>query len=323
MLFNVLIPLVGGLMALVVGGELLIRGASRLAAIVGVSSLVIGLTVVAFGTSAPELVVSLKASFMGNANIAIANVVGSNIFNVFFILGGCALFMPLVVSSQLIKLDVPIMLGASGLFYAFVFNGRLAFLEGMVLFTILILYTVFLVRKSRRESREVKQEFDKEFGPPEKAGLPVVVVNFFLLVAGLGFLVLGGEYFVKGAVELASNLGVSDTLIGLTIVSAGTSLPEVVTSLMATLKGERDIAIGNVIGSNIYNILAITGLSAMIVPGGLEVASQMLKFDIPIMLVASLACLPIFFTELRVSRIESLVLLGGYGLYIWSLISRA
>ncbi len=311
--------LIGGLVALVIGGEFLIRGASKLAAAMGVSSLVIGLTIVAFGTSAPELVVSLKASMSGQADLAVANVVGSNIFNILFILGACAAFAPLIVSSQLVRLDVPIMVGASLLMLFFSLDQNISFFEGAGLFSILVIYTIFLIYKSRKETNANKNVED-EVVPMT---LQVVLLNLFFIGAGLGLLILGGGWFVNAAIDLAKALGVSDTVIGLTIVSIGTSLPEVVTSLLATLKGERDIAIGNVVGSNVYNILAILGLSSMLTPSGLNVANDLFVFDLPFMIGASVACLPIFIAGFRINRWEGYMFLGTYVLYTVFLILNA
>lgn len=315
--------LVGGLVLLVIGGELLISSASKIAGAFGVSALVIGLTIVAFGTSAPELVVSLKASLTGNPNIAVANVVGSNIFNVLLILGACALFAPLVVSSQLVRLDVPLMIVASLVFTFFAQNGNISRPEGLVLFSALVIYTVYLIKKSRSESKAVKKEFEKEFGEEQKLSPTELVKNFFLLALGLGLLVVGGGWLVDGAVQMAQSFGVSDTVIGLTIVAAGTSLPEVATSILATIKGERDIAIGNVVGSNIFNILNIVGLSSIVVPSGLVVSAEMLSFDIPVMIAAAIVCLPIFIAGFRINRWEGVLLFVGYISYTTYLVLNA
>ncbi|MCM2350545.1 MAG: calcium/sodium antiporter [Bacteriovoracaceae bacterium] len=315
----ILLYLIGGLVALVGGGELLIRGASKIAAAMGVSSLVIGLTIVAFGTSSPELVVSLKASLTGQADLAVANVVGSNIFNILFILGACAAFAPLVVSSQLVRLDVPIMIGSALLMILFSLNGNISLWEGAALFSILVIYTIFLIYKSRKDSKESNSE-QKEV---VKMTPKVIVTNLVFIAIGLGLLILGGDWFVTAATEIAKSLGVSDTVIGLTIVAIGTSLPEVATSFLATIKGERDIAIGNVVGSNIYNVFAILGLSSMLTPSGLNVANDLLTFDLPLMLGTAVACLPIFIVGFRINRWEGYMFLGTYVLYTIYLILNA
>ncbi len=318
--------ILGGLVALVVGGEWLVRGASKLAAALGVSPMVIGLTVVAFGTSTPELAVSLKAALAGNADIAVANVVGSNIFNVLFILGVSALISPLVIHSQMIKREVPIMIGVSALLWAFSYGGVLSRVEGILLFVGIFAYTFWLVREARlkkKENAELKREFEQEFEDQKLKTRSPLWSSVGWVVAGLGVVMLGADWLVEGAVTLAKSLGVSDTVVGLTIVAAGTSLPEVMASVIATIKGERDIAVGNVVGSNIYNILAILGLSSAIVPDGLNVNASMLGFDYPAMLGVALVCWPIFKTGSRISRAEGVFFLASYVGYTWWLIAQA
>ena len=318
-----IIKIVEGLVALVVGGEWLIRGASRLATLLGIPPVVVGLTIVAMGTSAPELAVSLSAAFRGNADIAIANVVGSNIFNTFFILGLSALVSPLIIHATMIRREVPIMIGASLAVLLFSFDGRIQQIEALLLFGFAILYTWWLVRETKRNrsaslESQVKEELSYRAAPlKEKWQIPV------LIVAGLGVIMLGADWLVDGAILMAKALGVSDTVIGLTIVAAGTSLPEVVASVVATIKGERDIAVGNVIGSNIYNILFILGLSGGIVPGGLAVQASLLNYDIPILLVSAALCWPIFWWGKQVRRIEGALFLSLYIAYTGYLIYQA
>lgn len=304
--------LIGGLILLVVGGDLLVRGASKIASAMGVSSLVIGLTIVAFGTSSPELVVSLQASLDNRASLAVANVVGSNNFNILFILGACALIAPLTVSSQLVRFDVPIMIGASILLMLFSLNGVIGFFEGGVLVAGIICYSWLLISQSRKKTLKERESEVVEFVP---LTTKVVGLNTLFILIGLGSLVLGGNWFVNGATQIAVAAGVSDTVIGLTVVAIGTSLPEVATSLIATIKGERDIAIGNVVGSNIFNILLILGFSSMVTPSGLEVSSEMLIFDMPLMIGTALACLPIFFVGFQIRRWEGALFFIVYILY--------
>lgn len=322
---EIFLLLLGGLAFLVAGGELLVRGASRLAAALGVAPIVIGLTVVAFGTSTPELAVSLKAALSGNADISVSNVVGSNIFNVLFILGLSALISPLVIHSQMIAREVPIMIAISVLLALFALGGTIQRWEGLVLFIGIIAYTAWLVieaKKKRQENRELEKESEQEYGSlqTQKKSL---VSSIALVVVGLGIVMLGADWLVDGAVTLAKTLGVSDTVIGLTIVAAGTSLPEVVASIMATIKGERDIAIGNVVGSNIYNILAILGISGAIAPDGLAVNSTLLNFDIPVMIGVAFVCWPFFKTGKRLSRFEGTLFLAAYIAYTGYLIAQA
>jgi cation:H+ antiporter len=311
----------GGLILLTAGAEFLVRGASRLAGIAGISPLVIGLTVVAYGTSAPEMAVSVKSALSGQADIALGNVVGSNIFNVLFILGICALILPLRVAQQLIWLDVPIMIGASLLVLIMGMDGKISRVDGIILFAGAILYTVFAIKQGRNETAAVKEEYAEEFGTKDKpSSWPLQAV---LIIVGLAMLVLGARWLVDGAVEIAKLLGLSELVIGLTIIAAGTSLPEVATSIVATIRGERDIAVGNVIGSNIFNILAVLGLSSMVAPNGINVAPAALTFDTPVMIAVALACAPIFFTGHLIARWEGALFLLYYGAYVAFLILNA
>jgi cation:H+ antiporter len=314
-----------GLLCLTAGGELLVRGASRCAGRFGVSPLVIGLTVVAYGTSAPELTVSVLAGLRGKADLAVANVVGSNIFNVLFILGLCAVISPLVVALQLIRLEVPIMVGVSVLCLLLAIDGRIGPLEGGALFAGIIVYTVWAIRRSRRESAAVQAEYAQEYtpAPPRHGQLAAIALDGVLVLGGLVVLVLGSRWVVDGATALAVALGASDVVIGLTIVAAGTSLPELATSLVATVRGERDIAIGNVIGSNIYNVLAILGIAGLVTPGGLVIATQMVRVDLPVMIAVALVCYPFFRTGHQVSRLEGATFLTAYGVYTLYLILNA
>ncbi len=318
-----LLQFIAGLLLLIVGAEALVRGASRLAAALGIPPLIIGLTVVAFGTSSPELAVSIKAAVAGQADVAVGNVVGSNIFNVLFILGVSALIAPLIVAQQLVRLDVPLMILLSFVVLAMGANGNLSHLEGGILVASLFAYIAFLVFQGRRESREVKQEYAAEYGPEPNAGIQGHIINSVMVVAGLALLVLGSRWLVDGAVSFAAALGVSELIIGLTIVAAGTSLPEVVTSIIAALKGERDIAVGNVVGSNLFNIMAVLGLSGLIAPGGIAVPDAAIGFDIPVMIAVAIACLPIFFTGYIIARWEGAVFLGYYLAYTVYLVLNA
>lgn len=315
----------GGLAALVVGADLLVRGASRLALSFGISPLVVGLTIVAFGTSAPEMAVSTGAVLNGQTGLAMGNVVGSNIFNVLFILGLSALIAPLVVHVQIIRQEVPILMGASLLLLVLGLDGRISLTDGALLFGLLLAYTVFLVVQSRRETQAAQAEFEAEIHAPTAgawdARLPVQIA---LIVAGLALLVLGSDWLVGAAVVFAKALGVSDLVIGLTIVAAGTSMPEVATSVAAALKGERDIAVGNVVGSNTFNILGCLGLAGLAAGSeGLVVAPSLMAFDIWVMLAVALACLPIFLSGREIARWEGAVFLGYYAAYVSYLILAA
>jgi len=314
--------LAGGLLFLILGAEMLVRGASRLAAAVGISPLVVGLTVVAYGTSTPELAVSVQAGLAGNTDIAVANVVGSNIFNVLFILGACAALKPLAVHRQLVRMEVPIMIAASALLTALAWDGRLGPWDGGVLFSGIAAYTVWTIHRSRREQAAAGAADLPTPGPLKKPAVSILAQLGWVL-AGLALLVLGARWLVESAVLLARTMGVSDVVIGLTIVAAGTSLPEVFTSLVATIRGARDIAIGNVVGSNIYNILAILGICGILTPGGLNVAPSLINFDMEVMLAVAVACLPIFFTGCSIARWEGWLFLGGYAAYAAYLVMDA
>ena len=312
---STLLLFIAGLVLLVVGAEWLVRGAARLAAAVGVSPLVIGLTIVAFGTSAPELAVSIRAALVGEADIAFGNVVGSNIFNILVILGLSAAITPLLVAQQLVRLDVPLMVGVTVLTVLFAQDANISRVEGVALFAGLIAYTAFLFIQSRRENSAVQQEYEAEFSERPK-GVVQLALNVFWVIAGLGMLNIGSRWLVEGAVALARAIGVSELIIGLTIVSGGTSLPEVATSVVAAIKGERDIAVGNAVGSNIFNLLSVLGLSSIIAPTGIAVDVAALNFDVWVMLAVAVACLPVFFTGNQIARWEGLMFIGYYVIYL-------
>ena len=310
---SVVVLFVVGLGLLVLGADWLVRGASRVASAAGVSSLVIGLTVVAFGTSAPELAVSVQSSWQGQTDMAVGNVVGSNIFNVLFILGASAMITPLLVAQDLVRRDVPILCVLSIAVVLLALDGSLGRIDGIVLFAGLVLYTVWIIRSSRRETQAVKEEYEAEFGEAKRPMPLWLAIGF--VVAGLGMLVLGSTWLVNGAVAFARWVGVSEVVVSLTVVAAGTSLPEVATSLLAAKRGERDIAVGNVVGSNIFNIMGVLGLSAAVAPSGLTIAPSMLGFDLPVMIAAAFACLPLYAPGHMIPRWQGFVFFGGYIAY--------
>jgi cation:H+ antiporter len=303
-----------GLVLLVLGASWLVRGAARLAASAGVSALVIGLTVVAFGTSAPEMAVSVQSAWQGQADMAVGNVVGSNIFNVLFIIGASALITPLVVAQQLVRRDVPIMIVLSVALWALTRDGLIGRADGLLLFATLVVYTVWIVRVSRRESKAVEAEYEAEYGTPA-AKTSRALPNVGLVLAGLVLLVLGSNWLVDGAVAFARWWGISDVVVSLTIVAAGTSLPEVATSITAALRGERDIAVGNVVGSNIFNLLGVLGISGAVAPAGLTVTDAMAGFDVPVMIAVAFACLPFFARGFTIPRWQGALFLGYYAAY--------
>jgi cation:H+ antiporter len=310
--------LVLGLVLLVGGAELLVKGASGLAISAGISPLVVGLTVVAFGTSAPELAVSVSAGLNGQGDIALGNVVGSNIANVLLILGVSALVAPLVVSRQLVRVDVPVMIGVSFLLLLLGLDGAVSRLDGVLLIAGIVTYTTAMIRIGRRdaaataaEARAAATASGEEIPEAPKGWVAQVA----LVLAGLALLVLGSRWLVNGAVAIATLLGVSQLVIGLTVVAVGTSLPEIATSILATLRGARDLAVGNVIGSNLYNILAILGIAAAVSPEGIPVAPAALAFDIPVMIAVAVACLPVAFNGYMIARWEGALFLSYYLAY--------
>ena len=309
--------LIGGLVLLVLGAEWLVRGASSIATRLGIAPIVIGLTVVAFGTSAPEMAVSVGASLSGNADVSLGNVVGSNIFNILFILGVSAVFGGLAIEQRLIRIDIPLLTLISFVTLGLALNGRFGRIEGAVFFVALLVYTAWLIRNARRESKAVEAEYESEVASLEgSTAQKPLLVQIFFVIAGLALLVLGARWLVDAATDIAKSLGVSDLVIGLTIVAAGTSMPELVTSLVAAYRGKADLAIGNVVGSNLLNQLVILGLCALVSGGrGLGVDPVMLVRDFPIMVATTLACLPIFWSGGVITRLEGWILLGLYVLY--------
>lgn len=313
-----------GLLLLFLGAELLVRGAARLALSCGMSPLVVGLTVVAVGTASPELAVAVQSAISGQADLAVGNVVGSNVFNVLFTLGISALIVPLLVNEQIVRQEVPVMIGASLLLWWLVADGRLGRADAALLLGLLVLYTAFLVAQSRRKHRMVSGESGGS-GTTLAApgGVRHLSIQFVWILVGLFLLVIGSRWLVEAAVAFARYLGMSELVIGLTIVAMGTSLPEVATSIFAALRGERDIAVGNVIGSNIFNILGVLGATGIVAPAGLAVAPSVLSFDLVVMLAVAVACLPLLFTGRRIVRWEGILFVGYYFGYTTYLILYA
>ncbi len=298
--------LIAGLGLLYLGAQILVKGGAALALRLGLNALVVGLTVIAYGTSSPEMVVSVSASLQDNGAIAIGNVVGSNICNIALILGVCALVSPLSASAQIIRREIPIMIGVSVVLAAMLWDEQLSRLEGGVLFAGIVVYTVLTVREARAETKgKAEQEYGEDF-PAGSMGLGKSVL---LVVAGLGVLVVASQLFVGGAVVLAKSWGVTEAVIGLTVVAVGTSMPELATSLVAAVRGHGDVAIGNVVGSNIFNVLGILGIAALINPID---TSGLSRVDLATMVVAALAMLPAARSGGVISRLEGAVLLFAY-----------
>lgn len=310
-----------GIALLVTGGETLLRGAVGLATILRLTPAVIGLTVVAAGTSVPELSVSVAAAARGSADIAVANVVGSNVFNVTVILGLCALLRPLTITGNTIQLEYPVLALVTLMCVALVQDGMVNRLDAALCLATYIGFTAYLVSVVRQqvtaaEAKELKAEVN-ELTPTSAKPRPWVCAA--LVVVGVALLGGGAQATVTGAVELARLLGWSERLIGLTIVSAGTGLPEVVASVVSSVRGRSDVAIGNVIGSNLFNILMVMGGSALAAP--LPVQQGLIASDCWWMLGVTLMLFPLMFSGHRVNRLEGLILLGAYAAYLWQLLA--
>jgi cation:H+ antiporter len=313
-----LVLFVVGLVLVIYGADLLINGASKLALAFGVSPLVVGLTVVAFGTSAPELAVSVQAAWSGEVDVSTGNVVGSNIVNVLFILGLSALIAPLIVDRMLVRRDLPVMIAAALLLWLLALDGRIGFWDGALLFLLLLGYVALLFRTGRDFSEDLEDDGDSAGTGGIAGRRRRVWSQAGLVIAGVTMMVLGSNWLVDGAVAIATWLGVSELVIGLTIVAIGTSLPEAATSITASIRGQRDIAIGNVVGSNIFNIFSVLGISALVSPQGLglAVAPELIQVDLPVMVGITLLCLPLFHTGNLLARWEGALLFGLYVLYV-------
>ncbi|WP_338491160.1 calcium/sodium antiporter [Pseudomonas trivialis] len=302
--------MVSGLLLLIVGAEVLVRAAVRLAASLKVRPLIIGLTIVAFGSSAPQMTVSLQATLAGNTDIAVGSVIGSSIFNVLVTLGLAALIIPLRVSRQLVRLDIPVMIIAALLVFTLAANEELTPLDGLLLLIALLAYLGVLHYQTRHSRRP--RTLDTVARAPWLSSV-------IRIVGGLLVLVLAGHLLLGAAVDVASDLGLSERIVGLTLIGVGTSLPCLATSLIAALRGEREIAVGNVIGSNLFNLLGVLGLTALLAPTPLSVSPNAVDFDLPVMLGVVVLCLPVFYSGYRVTRAEGLVMLGlylAYGLHV-------
>jgi len=295
------------------GANWLVKGSSALALKAGVSPLVAGLTVVAFGTSSPELVVSVNTAMAGQGNIAIGNVIGSNLFNICIILGISALVSPLKIKMQLLKIDIPVLILVTGVFMFLFIDRQISRLEGMILVSGILLYTAGNIYMARKEKNaEVLEEFNESVSP----GKIKWYWSAGMVIAGIGILVAGSEFLVKGAVEIARSLGVGETIIGITIIAAGTSLPELASSIVATIRKEYDIAIGNIVGSNIFNILGIVGISSLVKPLS---AIAISNIDLYVMLGVTLLLLPFFRTHYTLKRDEGFFMIALYGMYMYYL----
>jgi cation:H+ antiporter len=318
------LPLIGGLALLIIGGELLVRGAVQVATGLGVSPLVIGLTLVGFGTSTPELVTSVQAALSDAPGIAYGNIVGSNIANILLIAGVAALISPMVIASVALKRDGAVMLAVAIAFSAIAFAMPLGRTAGALFVGALVAYVYLAFRQEKAaapaghgavyDKSLALQEADAALSPPASPKTSLLVSTFIAL-GGLVLVVVGGRFLVDGAVSLARGFGISETVIGLTIVAVGTSMPEFVTSVVAGIRKQGDVAFGNIVGSNIYNILGIGGFTALVAPGA--VPAEIVSFDNLVMIGVSLALVVFAWTSLRIGRREGAALLAGYVAYVY------
>lgn len=309
------VAVIAGLVLLVVGAELIVRSGSRLAAKLGVPPILVGLTVVSVGTSAPELAVGIGAATTGAGSLAVGNIAGTNIVNLLLILGLTAALRAVPLSMQTLRLDLPVMGVVAMVVLLFAIDGELSRVEGAILVGMAVGYTVALVRTARRETTYIAEEFADSFGPrsfsrSRWATLGTVLV----LVAGLGVIILGADWLVDGSVEIARTLGISEGFIGLTIIAIGTSAPELATAILSTFRGERDIAIGNLVGSSTYNLTLILGVTVLAAPIVLDPA--LILVDIPVMILATFFTGVLMLTGRRIGRREGLLLVALYGAYL-------
>lgn len=314
-----------GLAALITGADLFLNGVDHFGKKWGISSVVMGLTVVAFATGAPELAVSLKAAATGSADLVLGNIIGSNIANILLILGISAVIKPIGITLRIVRFDVPVVIGASILLYILALDGELSFVDGAILFAGIIIYslvTFFQIRKERLNNGKAKQNSNQDIDEITSRWF-FYVRNIGFLIVGLALIVQGANWMVDSAVEMARILGVSELIIGLTIVSIGTSLPEVATSITAIRKGNVDMAVANVMGSNLYNIFLTMGLTLLIIPNVLAVSIQAIHFDLPFMIAISIACIPIFIADFNITRSDGTLFLFYYVGYIVYLILGA
>lgn len=313
--------LLGGLMLLIIGAEFVVRGGGALATRLGIPPLIVGLTIVAIGTSTPELGVGIEAALQGNGSLAVGNIAGTNTVNILLILGLSAALRPLALQMQTLRLDLPLIVFASLVLMVMALDGLLTRIEGLILIALGLVFTFAIVRVARRESIKVKAQFAQEFAPEATSVWRWgPFYELFVLAGGIAVIVLGADWLVDGAVSLARMWQVSDAFIGLTIVAIGTSAPELVTTVISTIRNERDIAIGNLLGSSVYNILIILGVTCVVPPNGIEVGRQLITIDIPVMAAVALACVPVFITGREVTRTEGALFVSAYLSYLAYLI---
>ena len=304
------ISFIAGLAALIAGGETIVRAGSKLAARIGVSPMIIGLTVVSLGTSAPEMAISINAAIRGNGELAIANITGTNTLTLLLILGITALIAPLQIQTPAIRLELPVMVVGAMALFVLALDLSLNFTDGVILGLTGVVYFGLLYRNSRQEIAEAEKDTSSR-----------VWVQSLILLAGLVALVIGSDLMVTGAVEIATALGVSEAVIGLTIVAVGTSAPEIVTSIIASIRNQRDMAVGNLLGSVIFNVSLVGAVAAMVAPGGIALLDSTNAFSMWSFLAANLLMIPVFILGKRINRIEGSVLTLLYVAYLAYLIA--
>jgi len=315
------LQLVGGLVALVIGAEVLVRAGTGVASWLGIRPMMIGLTVVSLGTSVPELAVGIDAARSGSPGLAVGNIVGTNLVNLLLILGLSAVLVPIAFDRATLRFDLPAMTAAALLLYLLSIDGVLTRLDGAILLLGGLAYTLGVVRVGRRETAEEAEGVTADVTATADRHRPVRHV--LLLLVAIGVVVVGAELLVNGAVSSARSLGVSDVIIGLTIVAIGTSAPELVTTIVSTVRGDRDLAVGNLIGSSIYNIGAVLGLTVLVAPHGVPVPDDVLAADLVLLVVVTAAAVPVFLSGARINRIEGGVFVATYIVYLaWLLLTR-
>ncbi len=314
------LEVIGGIFLLFLGGDQFVKGSVTVATICGIPQLVIGLTVVAFGTSAPELFVSVSSILQNSDDLAVSNVVGSNIFNILVVLGCSAVILPLRVENRLVRRDVPVLLAISAAAWGMASAGRMTWQAGVALLIGLVINTVWEIRTAKEEIHSDEIHSDEITAGEEtqpRTNRLAMLISFIQLLIGITLLVFGSRVLVNGASSAAAYLNVPESVIGLTIVATGTSTPELITSVVATMKGRTDLAVGNVVGSCLLNLLMVLGGCAAISgAGGLQVSGELISEDLPVMMIATIVCLPIFWTRRSISRFEGVILLAAYSLYL-------
>lgn len=308
-----------GLVVITVGAEILLKGASKIASLLNIRPIVIGLTVVSVGTSLPELAVGLTAIGEGAGGIAVGNIAGTNIVNILFILGLSAAIRPLPLQMKSIRTELYTMIVAGILLFVLSLDGRLNTWDGLLMFILGIIYLIIIVRTSKNERASVQSEFKEEFEPSttkEKSDYKVWSWNVMLLFCGIIATIYGAEKLVDGAVSIAQYFGMSDAVIGLTIIAIGTSAPELATTIVGTIRNERDVAIGNLLGSSIINIFIILGIISIFTSNGINVSDDILWFDLPLVALVALVCYPVFRSDQMVSRREGILFVSLYLAYL-------